>query len=1303
MQTAEEETSYMWLEAAKSYEQSLKSKKTSKSSAAQYWQRIGYCYDLASRQAANIKDFRSLRKLSVYSYEKAGNLFAQNPSQENEGRSAYCFAQAEHVRSWLASSPSEKKENLDKCLNFAKKARLVFKASGNNLYLGKTANLFTRSSFERLYISCNGDEKSKLAQEGMNSANEAVSSLLKSDEKEELVLAYSLACIQAWYISTIGKDEEETKSAVEKSATYARKAIELSKEVDNAFFKAMACWAGVWSNLYYAEDSKVSLSYAKEMLKYASTAHDNYLKGIASYLVADATDYKMLSEPNPDKRRQQCEDIISYSKNSIRFLNLVSHDTSIAESYLLPAQTYSTLGSDFAVNRSEKLLYSQKAIEKGKKGLEHASRSGSPEAMMGSLHGLSKAYYYQSRLEQKNDKKRELLQEALQCRKEYIQISTTVFPSNIWILGVGLVYAAQIETDLSRLEKNKKRRIALLKDSITDMDRGISCGKNWTVFSSTPSFIASIAEYQDSLGGIFDEKYQLTAKNTSLKKANETYANAAEDFKQVDLPSRVAESYWKIAKNLDIISDYQKAAENFAKAFAGYKAASIKIHQFSDFFLDYASYMKAWSQIEMAKLSHTNEEYNIAMNYYEKTSQLLRQSKTWMHLSLNFYAWALLEQAEIQSRKENNKESIQTFQNAIKFLQESKRILNIKKNELEKKDEKNLVKRLIKATDARSSYSQGRIAIEEAKILEKQGNPQASSEKYNSAATIFGKLSKTRLEEVSKEARPLFYLCQAWQKMTLAEAKRNPAIYKEAADLFNQANTYSSKESTNLMTLGHSSFCRALEAGTEFETTHNLASYNKAIRHMETATNYYLKAGFPRTSDYAKATQRLFDAYVFMDAAKRERDSDKQAQHYLKAKKVLETAAEIFIKSGHQNKKNSVRQLLKEVKEKRELAISVGEIFSAPAVTASTATFSTLSPNEETAAGLERFEHADIQANLIQKETDINLGESSVIELQMVNIGKEPVSLIQIQNLIPLGFQLINKPDYCTLENEHLNMKGKRLNPLKTEEIKITLKPFKTGSIEIKPKIICTDWTGQKIIHKPQPIVFITHPITLPDRISTGCEELDHLLLGGIPKNSTVAMASPDNEIRRIIVQKFLEAGTKNEEIVFYLTTNPRNGSVLAKKFKSNFHLFICNPRADTTIERSPNTYNLEGVDNLPSIDIALIKAFRKLDNSKVETRRACIEIISDVLLRHNTVVTRKWLSNLLSKLQENGFTILTLIDPLMHNNEQVQAILSLFEGEIHLSEMETEKDVENNLRIRRLKNHRYLNNEITLKKEKLL
>jgi KaiC/GvpD/RAD55 family RecA-like ATPase/exonuclease VII small subunit len=712
--------------------------------------------------------------------------------------------------------------------------------------------------------------------------------------------------------------------------------------------------------------------------------------------------------------------------------------------------------------------------------------------------------------------------------------------------------------------------------------------------------------------------------------------------------------------------------------------------------------MKAWSEIQSAKLAHANAKYSVAMKYYERASDLLKQSKLWSYLSSNFHAWSLLEQGEDFSRKESCSDAINCFERAIKLFQESRRTLRAQLNRIDKVDEKDLVIKLIEASNTREDYGHGRIEIEEARLLDKQGDHATSSEKYEAAAETFQEILLSDLEQTRKEVRPLIYLCQAWQKMTLAEARSSPILYEEAAELFKLANENTSDESASLLALAHSSFCKALEVGTEFEITRNTTLYTETKKHMDAAANYYLKAGFETASEYAKATQRLFDAYVYMDNAKRETDPEKEAKYYLMAEKVLHISAESYAKARHPEKTAQVERLLKKVREERELAVSLSEVLHAPTITSSTASFATISLSEESAVGLERFEHADVQAKLIQHERDIRVGESVNLEIQIVNVGKEAVFLTKVENILPEGFQLVGKPEDCAVEGKHLVTKGKRLDPLNTDEIKFSLKSFKKGTCEIKPKLIYVDETGQQMLYEPEPLMINVLEAVLPGRVTTGYEDLDNLLFGGIPENYAVVMTSPSSDERELLIKRFLEVGTKKGQITFYITVEPGVGKALAEEFQSNFYLFVCNPRADLMIKSLPNVFKLKGVESLTDIDIALTKSFRMLDPARSGSRRACIEIISDVLLQHHAVTTRKWLSGLLPDLRSNGFTTLAVVNPHMHSQEEVQAILGLFEGEIRISEKETETGIGKILRIRKLYNQRYLENELTITREKL-
>jgi len=488
----------------------------------------------------------------------------------------------------------------------------------------------------------------------------------------------------------------------------------------------------------------------------------------------------------------------------------------------------------------------------------------------------------------------------------------------------------------------------------------------------------------------------------------------------------------------------------------------------------------------------------------------------------------------------------------------------------------------------------------------------------------------------------------------------------------------------------------------EFEITRDAVMYTTAKKHMETAANYYLKAGFETASEYAKATQRLFDAYIYMDNAKKETDPKKEAKYYVMAEKVLQISAESFMKAKHSEKNKQVERLLKNVQEERELAVSLGDVLHAPAMASSTASFAMLTPREEMAVGLEKFEHADIQAKLIQQKKEIKVGEDFALKMQIANVGKEPVLLTKIEEILPSGLQLVAKPNYCEIEDSFLRMKGKRLDPLKTEEIELSIRPFSNGVFEIKPRILCVDEFGHQMTRETECIAITVSEVALPGRISTGYEDLDNLLLGGIPGDYTVILASPSCDERDLLIKRFLEAGIRKNQPTFYITIEATGIRTLAEEFQSHFYVFVCNPRADVMTKSLPNIFKLKGVENLTDIDIALTKALQTVDTSSSGPRRACIEIISDVLLQHRAVTTRRWLAGLLPDLKSRGFTTLAVMNPQMHPQEEVQAILGLFEGEIRIYERETKEGLQRSLRIRKMYNQRYLENELSIRKERL-
>jgi KaiC/GvpD/RAD55 family RecA-like ATPase len=224
-------------------------------------------------------------------------------------------------------------------------------------------------------------------------------------------------------------------------------------------------------------------------------------------------------------------------------------------------------------------------------------------------------------------------------------------------------------------------------------------------------------------------------------------------------------------------------------------------------------------------------------------------------------------------------------------------------------------------------------------------------------------------------------------------------------------------------------------------------------------------------------------------------------------------------------------------------------------------------------------------------------------------------------------------------------------------------------------------------------------PKRLPGRVATGNPVLDDLLCGGIPENYAVALTAPAGAERDSLVVGFLKQGVDANEVAFLVTADPGLAKSLTKS-DGNAHLFICNPQANADLRNHPNTVTLKGVENLTDISIALSSAISRLDPSRTGPKRIAIELLSDVLLRHHAVQTRRWLTALITELKSKKFTVMAVMDPRIHPSEELYAILGLFDGEISLHEKETERGVRRYLKVTRMGDQEYMDSELPVKRK---
>jgi KaiC/GvpD/RAD55 family RecA-like ATPase/tetratricopeptide (TPR) repeat protein len=353
-----------------------------------------------------------------------------------------------------------------------------------------------------------------------------------------------------------------------------------------------------------------------------------------------------------------------------------------------------------------------------------------------------------------------------------------------------------------------------------------------------------------------------------------------------------------------------------------------------------------------------------------------------------------------------------------------------------------------------------------------------------------------------------------------------------------------------------------------------------------------------------------------------------------------------------------------------------------------------------------RFAALDIEANLLAPRNVI-VGKEFDVRFDVFNVSRKTGFLVKAEKMVPFEFDFVSSPTDHSMKNGSVDLKGEKIGPFELKTIKLRIKAPHAGSFNLNPEVIYRDDSGEVRTCKSNNSTLTVKPdqptfVTLPGRIPTGFEDLDALLYGGLPEKHAVALVAPSLEERELIINKFLSTGAKSGEPTFFVTLEPRLAKELSEKYPSNFFLLICSPQADAQTQILPNIITLKGIESLTAIDIELVKAIRTLKTTDANPKRICLGIVSDALLQHHAVTTRRWLSALLPTLKSKGFTILSVIDSQMHPVEELQAVLSMFDGELRILERETGKEIEKVLTVRRMYNQKYVEKDLLLTKERM-
>ncbi|MGD9130035.1 MAG: ATPase domain-containing protein [Candidatus Bathyarchaeota archaeon] len=1286
------EKKYDWPAAAEIYEEASSLVQEDYEKASEIQERIGYCFLRAAFQAETNKQFKKMLKQSADAYKKTINLFQKTETEDKEAKICHAKAMIGYVNARLTSDIKKRRKILAELLKLENNTLKLYKKTGNQLAIGKTYNNLSEWLFEKLDLESKWSEIKKSMLECIDYGEKAITALSNTGDECELARAY--CSISKYYgLAMWFRVFDIVDQTNKQFLKYLKMALELSEKTEDAYLISRANKEATAFSLASAIIGPTT-KFWKNAVKYGAISKDNNLMSIGGIGTIISIYHATLLEVDPDKQREECKTALKLAQDGIHRLSIIDNFSERFQAYSPYVDAVKFLAS-IETNLETKRRLLEEAVKIGReniKDVEGETIHSSPIL----LHAFSNALHGLSEIETRVDKKQRLLEEALYYREKQLAAMQQVDPFDYNVYSSSYELQASILAELAKIESGQKK-IKLLEKAVSAMEKCVESIEKDLKDSPKRSkgIIGNYGLSHYSFGGILEQLYTLTKDKKLLDRAIETYKTAIKHFSSLDLKSRVAESYWQIAKLKNHLGENIESANNYQTAAQTYKLAAEKHPKLKEFYSNHSDYMQAWSEIEQAKHNHSREEYHEAKVHYETAGRLHEQTEDWSYLSSNYFAWSRIEQAEELSRTEKPHEAINEFQEAIELFKKTETNIKTKINTNPAIEEKDLITKILKASDLRCQYCQARILMEEAKLLEREGNYLDSSRNYGKASQKFVTIvSYVDVEIERKELEYLAILCRAWEKMVNAEETSSGESYIAAAELFEEAREYCFTKKASFWALGNSNFCKGLAAGLEYKASLDLANHSKAKGYIKNASTDYMQAGFSAASEYAKATLRLFDAYVFINQAEGEINQEKKAKHYQLAENLLQLSADSFVKAKQPEKTTLAQQMLENVREEKQLAISFNEVLHAPTIVSSTSAFSAPTSSSEVSVGLEKFEHANIQANLVTQTEEVRVGESFCLSVEFINAGKEPALLLRVEDFIPPDFVVVKKPEIYRIEDACLNMKGKQLAPLKLVEVKLTLQPSKKGEYKLKPRVHYLDELGQNKSLQLKTLEIKVEEILLEDRVTTGTHELDSLLLGGIPKDYAIALSGSPCDERELLIKNFLKAETKQEEVTFYITPEATGLEDLLDK--PNFYLFLCNPKPKVLVPDLPNVYRLRGTTDLTNLGIALTKAVRNIDKS-VTKRRICVEILSDVLMTHGPKTTREWVSGLITDLGAKGFTMLAVINPTMHPTDHANAVLELFDGEISILQSDDPLDCKKSILVKKLRNQDYIRNPICL------
>jgi len=224
--------------------------------------------------------------------------------------------------------------------------------------------------------------------------------------------------------------------------------------------------------------------------------------------------------------------------------------------------------------------------------------------------------------------------------------------------------------------------------------------------------------------------------------------------------------------------------------------------------------------------------------------------------------------------------------------------------------------------------------------------------------------------------------------------------------------------------------------------------------------------------------------------------------------------------------------------------------------------------------------------------------------------------------------------------------------------------------------------------------------LPLQPGISTGYSDLDQLLAGGLPEGFSILLLSASWDERDLLLRRIIKSCVSATKPVFYVSNDMNAIQDLARAYPKDFYAF--SDQADKIKSEHGNLFKIPEIGNLSEFSISLNVALKDAHLGPEVSKVLVLDTVSDMLLRHKSLTTLRWLSDFVAKRKTEKFTILATLNPLIAPKEETQPIIDLFDGVIQIYEKELAERTRRFIVIKKMRGRRYVETDLMLDRNKL-